>query len=138
MIGDCKRRHRHQEFLAFLKKVDKQTPTGKDLPIIVDNYCTHKHEKVKNWLKINKRMQLHFTPTSSSWLNLVERFFGIITAKQIRRGVFSYVKELEEKIMMFIQKHNENPKPFVWTKTAKDILEKVQRAKNTLDNLRTV
>ena len=134
VMGQCKKRHRHQEFLSFLKEVEKQTPSDKALHIIVDNYATHKHEKVKNWLKRNKRVELHFIPTSSSWLNLVERFFGIITEKQIRRGVFSSVKELEEKIMQFIDSHNESPKPFVWTKKAEEILKKVGRAREKLNN----
>jgi transposase len=134
VIGQCKKRHRHQEFLSFLKEVERQTPPDKALHLIVDNYATHKHEKVKNWLKRNKRVELHFIPTSSSWLNLVERFFGIITEKQIRRGVFSSVTELEEKIMQFIESHNESPKPFVWTKTGEEILEKVKRARDKLNN----
>lgn len=134
VIGQCKKRHRHQEFLSFLKEVEKQTPSDKALHIIVDNYATHKHEKVKNWLKRNKRVELHFIPTSSSWLNMVERFFGIITEKQIRRGVFTSVAELEEKIMQFIESYNESPKPFVWTKTTDKILEKVKRARDTLNN----
>ena len=129
VIGECKKRHRHQEFLSFLKTVEKQTPADLDLHVIVDNYATHKHQKVKNWLKRNKRVTLHFIPTSSSWLNLVERFFGLITDKAIRRGVFSSVKDLEEKLMSFINHHNENPVPFVWTKSVEVILEKVARAK---------
>ena len=100
--------------------------------MIVDNYSTHKHEKVRNWLKKNPRVKLHFIPTSSSWLNLVERFFGLITEKQIRRGVFSSVQDLEQKIMAFIELHNANPKPFVWTKTAEAMLEKVERARAVL------
>ena len=92
---------------------------GKELHVIVDNYATHKHEKVENWLKRNKRVTLHFIPTSSSGLNLVERFFGLITEKQIRRGVFSSVSDLEKKIMQFIEVHIEYPKPFVWTKSVK-------------------
>jgi len=138
VIGECKKRHRHQEFLGFLNTVNKQTPEDKELHIIVDNYATHKHKKVQNWLKRNKRVSLHFIPTSSSWLNLVERFFGIITEKQIRRGVFNSVKDLEEKIMNFIHAHNENPKPLVWTKSAAEILEKVGRARNMLNNLHAV
>jgi transposase len=129
VIGECKKRHRHQEFLSFLKTVEKQTPADLDLHVIVDNYATHKHQKVKNWLKRNKRVTLHFIPTSSSWLNLVERFFGLITDKAIRRGVFSSVKDLEEKLMSFINHHNENPVPFVWTKSVEVNLEKVARAK---------
>lgn len=132
VIGECKQRHRHQEFLAFLKSVEANTPEDKDLHIIVDNYSTHKHKKVGNWLKRNKRVTLHFIPTSSSWLNLVERFFGLITEKQIRRGVFTSVKDLEQKIMSFIDATNANPKPFVWTKTTEVILEKIARAKEAL------
>lgn len=132
VIGECKKRHRHQEFISFLKTVKSQTPEDLDLHIIVDNYATHKHQKVKNWLKRNKRVTLHFIPTSSSWLNLVERFFGLITDKAIRRGVFSSVKDLEEKLMRFISDHNEDPKPFVWTKSVEVILEKVGRAKAAL------
>ncbi len=132
IIGQCMKRHRHQEFLAFLRAVEKQTPQELDLHLIVDNYATHKHEKVKNWIKRNKRVHLHFIPTSSSWLNLVERFFGLLTEKQLRRGVFTSVKELEESIMKFIEMHNENKKPFVWTKSAGEILVKVERARQSL------
>ena len=99
VIGECKQRHRHQEFLSFLKSVERQVPEDLELHVIVDNYATHKHPKVKNWLKRNKRVTFHFIPTSSSWLNLVERFFGLITEKAIRRGVFNSVKDLEEKLM---------------------------------------
>ena len=135
VIGECKQRHRHQEFLAFLKTVNKQTPKDKTLHVIVDNYATHKHEKVKNWLKRNKRVTLHFIPTSSSWLNLAERFFGLITEKQIRRGVFSSVSDLEKKIMQFIEVHNENPKPFVWTKPVDEMMAKINRARLALSNV---
>ena len=125
IIGECKKRHRHQEFLAFLKMVERQTPEGQDLHIIVDNYATHKHQKIKNWLQRTKRVHLHFIPTSSSWLNLVERFFGLITEKQIRRGVFRSVVELEERIEEYIDVYNRDPKPFVWTKSTDEIIEKV-------------
>ncbi len=108
----------------------------KQLHIIVDNYATHKHENIKTWLSKNKRVQLHFTPTSSSWLNLVERFFGILTEKQLSRGIFLSVKDLETKIMEYLDMHNENPNPFVWTKSAEEILQKVNRARDTLDNLK--
>lgn len=138
VIGECKQRHRHQEFLSFLKTVNQNTPKDKELHVIVDNYATHKHEKIKNWLKRNKRVQLHFIPTSSSWLNLVERFFGLITEKQIRRGVFRSVLDLEEKIMKFIHAHNENPKPFVWTKSVEEILEKVNRARQAIPNEQSI
>ena len=126
---------RHQEFLSFLKTVEKQTPKHLDLHLIVDNYATHKHEKIKAWLNRNKRVTLHFIPTSSSWLNLVERFFGVLTEKQLRRGVFTSVKELEKSIMDFIKSHNENKKPFVWTKTTEQILEEVARARSKLSSL---
>jgi len=132
IIGECKPRHRHQEFLSFLKTVEQQIPKSQELHLIVDNYATHKHPTVKSWLKRNKRITLHFIPTSSSWLNLVERFFGLITEKAIRRGVFSSVKDLEEKLMNFIAHHNDDPKPFVWTKSVDVILSKVDRAKKTL------
>lgn len=132
VIGECKQRHRHQEFLSFLKTIEQQTPEDLELHIIVDNYATHKHQKVKNWLKRNKRVILHFIPTSSSWLNLVERFFGLIADKAIRRGVFSSVKDLEEKLMAFISNHNNNPTPFVWTKTVEEIIGKVARARKAL------
>ena len=132
VIGECKKRHRHQEFLSFLKTVEKQTSKDLQLHVIVDNYATHKHQKVKNWLKRNKRVKLHFIPTSSSWLNLVERFFGLITEKAIRRGVFCSVADLERTLMEYISKHNEAPAPFVWTKSVEVILDKVCRAKQSL------
>ncbi|MFK8083885.1 MAG: IS630 family transposase [Granulosicoccus sp.] len=129
VIGACKQRHRHQEFLSFLKSVEKQTPKDMDLHVIVDDYSTHKHQKIKNWLKRNKRVTLHFIQTSSSWLNLVERFFGLRTDKAIRRGVFSSVKDLECKLMDFTSNHNVDPTPFVWTKSVEVILEKIARAR---------
>ncbi|VAW84028.1 Mobile element protein [hydrothermal vent metagenome] len=138
VIGKCCKRHTHKEFLSFLKTVEKQTPKELELHLIVDNYATHKHENVKKWLARNKRVHLHFIPTSSSWLNLVERFFGLLTEKQLRRGVFTSVKELEESIMRFIKLHNENKKPFSWTKSAEEILVKVERARQTLSFHRTV
>lgn len=129
VIGSCFDRHRHEEFLKFLREVDRQTPTGMDLHLIVDNYATHKHPKVKNWIKRHKRFHLHFIPTSSSWLNLVERWFGEITRKQIRRGVFKSVEQLVQLIEEYIRLNNKNPKPFVWTKRVDDILEKVNHCK---------
>ncbi len=138
VIGQCKKRHRHQEFLAFLKTVEQQTPKELDLHLIVDNYATHKHEKVRTWIKRNKRVHLHFIPTSSSWLNLVERFFGLLTERQLRRGIFTSVKELEAAIMQFIEVHNESEKPFVWTKSAEEILSKVARARQALSYQQSV
>lgn len=138
VTGECYQKHTHKEFLKFIKKVEYQTDKDKDLHIIVDNYSTHKHEKVKNWLKRNKRVFLHFIPTSSSWLNLVERFFGVLTEKQLKRGIFTSVDELEQKIIEYIDMNNKQPKPFVWTKSAEEILEKVNRARSTLDNIGSV
>lgn len=132
VIGDCLPRHRHQEFLQFLRKVDKETDPTLDIHLIVDNYCTHKHEKVHRWLKRNRRFHLHFIPTSSSWLNLVERWFGKITDKRIRRGSFRNVQELQAAIREFIRAHNANPKPFVWTAPVERILEKVAKSKEAL------
>lgn len=137
VIGESYQRHRHQEFLKFLKTVERHIQKDKELHVIVDNYATHKHEKVRNWLRRNKRVKLHFIPTSSSWLNMVERFFGVLTEKRIRRGVFTSVEELETALMDYIEQHNENPKPFVWTKSTAEILEKVGRARETLINLHT-
>jgi transposase len=133
LIGRCMPRHRHQEFIKFLKQIDAETPADLDLHLIVDNYATHKHPKVKAWLKRHKRFHLHFIPTSSSWLNLVERWFREITDKRIRRGVFKSVAQLIEAIRAYIEEHNENPRPFVWTAKAADILEKVRRARAVLD-----
>jgi transposase len=137
VIGTCMNRHRHQEWLAFLKLIDAQTPAGLDLHLIVDNYATHKHPKVKAWLKRHPRFHSHFTPTSTSWLNLVERWFREITDKRIRRGVFKSVKELVQAIMDYIEHHNENPQPFTWTAKANDILAKIGRAKTTLNKMPT-
>ena len=134
VIGTCMKRHRHREFVNFLKLIDKSTPAGLDLHLIVDNYATHKTPAVKRWLKTHTRFHLHFTPTSASWLNMVERFFGEITRKRIRRGVFKSVAELESAIMLYLENHNAAPKPFVWTKSAGEILEKVARAKQALES----
>lgn len=134
LIGTCMHRHRHQEWIKFLKLLDHETPPDVDLHLIVDNYCTHKHQKVKNWLKRHKRFHVHFTPTSSSWLNLIERWFREITDKRIRRGTFKSVKTLEKAIMNYIAQHNQNPKSFTWTAKAEEIMEKVRRARAVLDN----
>ena len=135
LIGQCMPRHRHQEFIKFLKQIDAETPPELDLHLIVDNYATHKHPKVKTWLKRHKRFHLHFIPTRSSWLNLVERWFREITDKRIRRGVFRSVEQLIEAIRAYIDEHNNNPKPFVWTAKAQDILDKVRRARAVLDKI---
>lgn len=135
IIAECQPRHRHQEWLKFLKQIDAQTPPKLDLHLIVDNYATHKHPKVLAWLKRHPRFHLHFTPTSSSWLNVIERWFRDITQNRIRNGVFRSVAELEQAIADYIEHHNANPKTFVWTKKAEDILEKVRRARIALDKI---
>jgi transposase len=129
VIGGCFERHRHEEFLKFLREIDRQTPPGLNLHLIVDNYGTHKHEKVRKWLTRHRRFHLHFTPTSSSWLNLVERWFAEITRKRIRRGSFNSVEELVTVIQDYITTNNQNPHPFVWTKKVDEILEKVRHCK---------
>jgi transposase len=134
VIGTCMPRHRHREFLRFLKLIDQQTPADLALHLIVDNYATHKTPAVKRWLKRHTRFHLHFTPTSASWLNMVERFFAEITRKRIRRGAFKSVAELNSVIMKYLENHNADPKPFIWTKSAGKILEKVARAKQTLES----
>ncbi len=136
VIGQCMKRHRHQEFLRFLRKLDRETPNRLDIHLIVDNYATHKHAKVKKWLEKHPRFHFHFTPTSASWLNQVERFFAEITRNAIRRGVFKSVPELEATIDDYLVKHNEASKPFVWTATAQDILEKVDRARQALTQVK--
>ena len=134
VIGTCMSRHRHREFLRFLRLIDQNTMPGLDLHLIVDNYATHKTPAVKRWLKRHPRFHLHFTPTSASWLNMVERFFAEITRKRIRRGAFKSVDELESAIMEYLQSHNADPKPFIWTKSTGEILEKVARAKQALES----
>ena len=136
VISTCHPKHRHQEWLKFLKLVDAQTPPERALHIILDNYATHKHPKVKEWLKKHPRFHLHFTPTSASWLNMVERFFREITTKRLRRGVFRSLGDLIAAIDDYIHHYNQRPTPFVWTAKASDILAKVQRARASLDSLR--
>jgi transposase len=136
VIGQCMKRHRHQEFLRFLRKLDRETPKRLDLHLIVDNYATHKHAKVKTWLEKHPRFHVHFTPTSASWLNQVERFFAEITRNAIRRGTFKSVPELETAINDYLAKHNQACQPFVWTATAQDILKKVERARDALNHVK--
>ena len=128
IFARCEKRHRHQEYLRFLRHIDKSTPKKLDLHLIVDNYCTHKHQKVKAWLRKHPRFHVHFIPTSSSWLNMIERFFGQITENRIRRGVFRSVLELIDAIDRYIETHNADPKPFVWTKTTDEIIAKLKPA----------
>lgn len=132
VIGTCVPKHRHDEFLAFLKTIDKEVPKGLEIHLIIDNYATHKHANVKAWLGKHPRFHLHFTPTSSSWLNLVERWFRDLTEKALRRGVFQSVPDLIEKIEDYIRANNDNPKPLIWTATAESILEKVNRGRVAL------
>jgi transposase len=133
VISMCDDRHRHQEWLKFLRVIDEVTPRSRQIHLIADNYATHKHPKVQRWLARHPRFHIYFTPTSSSWLNMVERFFRDITQNRIRRGIFRDVEELIMAIGDYIDKHNDNPKPFVWTAKAADILEKVKRARKALD-----
>lgn len=137
VIGTCMKRHTHLEWLKFLALIDRQTPPDKELHLIVDNYATHKHHVVQAWLARHPRFHVHFTPTSSSWLNMVERFFRAITDDRVRRGVFRSVPALVEAIMEYLDLHNREPKPFIWTAKASDILEKVKRARVALDNVRS-
>ncbi len=135
VIGQCLPRHRHEEFLKFLKTIDAEVPPGLQVHLILDNYSTHKHEAVQRWLRRHNRFHLHFTPTSSSWLNQVERWFRDLTDKNLRRGIFPSVPDLIASIEDYLTAHNDDPKPYVWTATAQSILAKVQRARTTLDQV---
>jgi transposase len=135
VIGQCMARHRHQEWLKFLRRIDAETPSHLDVHLIADNYATHKHPKVKAWLKRHPRFHMHFTPTSASWINQVERFFGLITEDRIRCGTFKSVAELEAAIQEYLDHYNADPKPFMWTASATAILEKVARGKQALKSL---
>ena len=134
VIGQCQQHHTHVEWLKFLRQIDRETPKGKTLHLIADNYATHKHPVVQEWLAKHPRFNMHFTPTSASWLNMVERFFRDITTERLRRGVFTSVPELIEAIDGYIAHHNTKPKPFIWTKSARDILQKVIRANSRLSS----
>jgi transposase len=137
VISRCHSRHRHQEWLKFLRQIEAETPPELDLHLIVDNYATHKHPRVQSWLKKHPRFHRHFTPTSSSWMNLVERWFRDLTDKRIRRGTFTNVAKLEAAIQAYIDEHNQNPKAFKWTAKAEVILEKIRRARAVLDKMQT-
>ena len=134
VIGQCQQHHTHAEWLKFLKKIDSKTPKDKTLHLIADNYATHKHPVVQAWLGKHPRFNMHFTPTSASWLNMVERFFRDITTERLRRGVFTSVPELIGAIDEYIAHHNTKPKPFIWTKSARNILQKVIRANSRLSS----
>jgi transposase len=135
VIGQCLPRHRHQEFLKFLRTLDRELPRGLELHLILDNYQTHKHANVTAWLEKHPRFVLHFTPTSSSWLNLVERWFRELTDKALRRGVFPSVPDLVAAINEYLEAHNSDPKPFIWTASVEAILEKVGRCKAVLETV---
>lgn len=137
IIGTCMKKHRHEEWIRFLNLIRKETPAEKEIHLICDNYATHKHAKVKAWQKRNRRFHFHFTPTSASWLNMVERFFRDLTVNRIRRGVFRSVGDLTAAIDEYLVSHNASPKPFVWTATACDILEKVKRGRAKLNNMQS-
>lgn len=138
VLSMCDDRHRHQEWLQFLRVIDHVTPAGKDVHLIADNYATHKHAKVKRWLKRHPRFYVHFTTTSSSWLNIVERFFRDLTQNRPRRGVFRDVEELITAIGDYIDRHNQNPKPFISPPRRAISLEKVKRARKSLNNVHSV
>src|SRR5881296_2899447 len=138
VISMCEPRHRHEEWLKFLRLIDRKTPKHLSLHLIVDNYGTHTHPQVQAWLSKHPRFAMHFTPTSASWLNMVERFFRDLTQQRLRRGVFHSVGELESALEAHIKEHNQNPKPFIWTAKATDILEKVKRARATLNKVASV
>ncbi len=134
VIAQCQQRHRHIEWLKFLRKIDRETPKDKTLHLIAVNYATHKHPVVQEWLARHPRFNMHFTPTSASWLNMVERFFRDLSENRLRRGVFTSLPELVGAIDAYIAHHNTNPKPFIWTKSARDILQKVIRANSRLSS----
>ena len=135
VIGQCMQRHRHQEFIRFLNKINRETPKDRDVHLIVDNYAPHKHAKVKKWLERHPRFHFHFTPTSASWLNAVEGFFAKLTKRRLKRGVFHSIVDLQAAINRFLAEHNQNPKPFVWTADPDRIIEKVNRGKQALESI---
>jgi transposase len=135
LIGRCMARHRHQEFIRFLNAIERAVPAGKVIHVILDNYATHKHPKVKAWLTRHPRWTFHFTPTSGSWLNAVETIFAKLTRQRLKRGVFRSIVDLQVAINRFIEAHNDDPKPFVWTADPDRILASVQRGNHTLETL---
>jgi transposase len=135
VIGECYSRHRHQEFLRFLRRLDEGFPASRTLHLILDNYGTHNHPKVRAWLAKHPRFVLHFIPTSSSWLNLVERWFAELSQKAVRRGAFKSVADLQKAIEAFMRSWNANPSPFIWTATVESILEKLERCRRRLEDV---
>ena len=136
VIGQCSSRHRHQEFLKFLRRLDREFPGDRELHMVLDNYGTHSTPEVQSWLKRHPRFVPHFIPTSSSWVNLVERWFGELTQKAVRRGAFASVPDLVQTIEEFLAAWNENPRPFVWTAKLEDILKKIERARAKLESIK--
>src|SRR5256712_9396198 len=135
VIGRCMQRHRHQEFIRFLNAIEAEVPVGKVVHVILDNYGTHKHLKVREWLRRHPRFMFHYTPTSASWLNAVEGFFAKLTKRRLKRGVFHSVVDLQVAINRFVAETNADPKPFVWTADPKRVLAAVKRGKQTLESL---
>ena len=135
VIGQCMARHRHQEFIRFLNKINRETPAGRELHLIVDNYATHKHPKVRTWLERHRRFHFHFTPTSASWINAVEGFFAKLTRQRLKRGVFKGIVDLQAAINRYLAETNNNPKPFTWTADPNAIIEKVRRGKQALESI---
>lgn len=137
VIGSCVQSHKTEQWIRFLNQIDRSTDPGLQVHIICDNYCTHKSERARKWQKRHKRFHFHFTPTSASWLNMIERFFRDLTVNRLKRGIFTSVDELTAAINEFLELHNDNPKPYIWTAKARDILEKVKRARQRLDKLQS-
>lgn len=134
VIGMLADRHRHQEYLRFLKEINRSTPKNKDLHLVVDNYATHKHPDIRAWIRKHPRFHIHYTPTSASWLNLIERWFGMLTERCVRRGVFTSVAKLKQAVLWFLDANNKKPKPFRWTKSASYIIRKVNHCKEAIDS----
>ena len=137
VIGTCMNKHRHQEWIKFLNLIKRSVPEDKDIHIICDNYSTHKHQKVKAWFERHPRFHCHYTPTSASWLNMVERFFRDLSERRLKRGVFESVEALQRAVKEYIAHNNQDPSPFIWTAKASDILAKVARARRKLDKLQS-
>ncbi len=133
VIGACEARHRHSEFIRFLERIERSTPKRREIHLVLDNYGTHKHPAVKAWFALHPRYHLHFTPTSASWLNLIERWFAEITRKRIRRGTFRSVPELIRAIRAYLRANNDAPRPFVWTASATSILRKIEHCQEALE-----
>ena len=133
VIGQCMQRHRHQEFIRFLNRIERDVPAGKLIHVVLDNYATHKHPKVRAWLERHDRWTFHYTPTSASWLNAVEGFFAKLTRSRLQRGVFHSLVDLQAAINRYLAEHNQAPQPFVWTAEPEAILAKVKRGHQTLE-----